>query len=540
VVKGERDLLERVRTEIESRGLIRPGEKVLVALSGGPDSSVLLHLLWRLSREQGWQLQLACAHLHHGLRGAEADADLERSRALAVSLEIPFYSRRVDVARLAREEGLTLEAAGRLARYHFLDELADSLGVQRIALGHHLDDQAETVLLHVLQGTGLRGLAGMRWIRAGRYVRPLLSVSRTEIEAYIAAWGWKPARDETNADVSLLRNRIRHRLLPVLEREFSPAIRVNLARLAEVVREEDDFLDDLVRSKWAALEAEVLQVNGAPRISWSLEGYAAQPAAVQRRLLRQFVEAVAGHNPPRDLGFTRTEGWRQELLGLARQQVVSPRPLAGPSAGPFSLPGGLAYWVGNGRIVLTRAAVRTAPSNAAPAAAAGTALTATGRDVATGQAEAASRGIRLLIPGEVSWWAGAETKLWAFWADTGPSRADEAVTVDSGPSPKYSVCVDADEIVGALQLRGRRPGDRIAPPGLSGSKKLQDLFVDRKIPRGWRQYWPIVVDSKGIVWVPGLAVDRRVLTKSTTRQRVCLAWSGPAWPEQARETGLVQ
>ncbi|MBE3576159.1 MAG: tRNA lysidine(34) synthetase TilS [Limnochordales bacterium] len=497
----ECDLLARVRREIEARGLMCPGDRVLVALSGGPDSSALLHLLWRLNREENWQLQLACAHLHHGLRGEEADADLERARELASCLGIPFYSRHEDVARLARKEGLTLEAAGRLARYRFLDELADSLGFARIALGHHRDDQAETVLLHLLQGTGLRGLAGMRWIREGRYVRPLLSVSREEIEAYVASWGWQPARDRTNTDVTLLRNRLRHRLLPLLEREYNPAIRVNLARLAEVVREEDDFLEEVVRARWAAVGAEVVRVGETSRLFWTLDRYVAQPVAVQRRLLRQFVEEVTGRAAPRDLGFVQTEKWRRNLLELARKPVAF--------SGPFNLPGGLSYWVNRGRVGLARVE-RVADPEAATATPVGAAE------------EVPREGIILSIPGEVCWWAGAPT-----WLKAIPGEILPAAT--GTPKAEYGVLLDAGAIAGALRVRRRLPGDRIEPPGLDGSKKLQDLFVDRKIPRDWRQFWPVVVDSKGIVWVPGLAVDRRVLVKPTTSRRVYLTWSGPAW-----------
>ncbi|HHV56017.1 MAG TPA: tRNA lysidine(34) synthetase TilS [Firmicutes bacterium] len=491
-----------------TRKLILPRQRVLVALSGGPDSSVLLHLLWRLAREEEWQWELASAHLNHCLRGEEARADEEKARRLAETLAVPFYVERVEVAALARERGISLEAAGRLARYRFFDQLATRLGCDRVALGHHLDDQAETILLHLLQGTGLRGLTGMSWLRENRYVRPLLSTRRQEIEDYLAAWGWEPARDRSNTEVTWLRNRIRQELLPLLEQEYSPAIRVNLVRLAEVAREEDEFLEATARHALTRLE---VSCEGRPApdpgaVSWRLLPFAELPVALQRRVLRQLVRRLLEGRMPRDWGFTTTERWRLALLApVAGDAVVRDRGDGEDGIAYLrgDLPGGLRWELKGERVRLWRVAREE-------------------------EGQVGEEALDLPVPGSVSWGVRGETIIRASLEGveaTGSGSGGQ--TAGLPPRGRWEALLDADLVAGGLRVRSWRPGDRVAPPGMAGHKKLQDLFVDAKIPREWRSNWPVVVDEVGIVWVPGLAVDRRVVAMPGSRRVVRLRWSGP-------------
>jgi tRNA(Ile)-lysidine synthase len=230
----------RVLRTVRMHGLIVPGGRVLVALSGGPDSVTLLHVLRELEAVGEFQVA-GVGHYNHQLRGAAADLDEQFCRELADTLGIPFEAGRGDVRAMARAARRSVEDAARIARYQFLDEAANRLRADVIAVGHSLDDQAETFLLRLLRGAGPRGLAGIR-PRAGRVVRPLLDVRRADIRAHAAEHRLAFREDATNDDCSVPRNRVRHGLMPYLEREFSPGIVEVLAREAAIAREDEDRL----------------------------------------------------------------------------------------------------------------------------------------------------------------------------------------------------------------------------------------------------------------------------------------------------------
>ena len=219
--------------------MVAPGGRVLVALSGGPDSVALLHVLRELE-VRGEVAVAGVAHLNHGLRGAAADADERFCRDLADELGLAAEFGYEDVRALANAQHRSIEDAARTARYAFLEAAAGRLGADAIAVGHSLEDQAETFLLRLIRGAGPRGLGGIR-PRAGRVIRPLIEISRQELRAYVRDRGFAYREDETNDDLTIPRNRVRHELLPVLT-GFSPAVVEVLAREAEIAREDEDFL----------------------------------------------------------------------------------------------------------------------------------------------------------------------------------------------------------------------------------------------------------------------------------------------------------
>jgi len=227
--------------------LFTPQTRVLVAVSGGVDSMVLLHLLhtWR----QRLQVELAAVHLHHHLRGAEADADAALVEHYCTKLNIPFHLLEADVSAIAREEGWSLEEAGHRVRDKLFTDLAEREGYHLVATGHHRDDQAETVLERLIQGTGLRGLAGIR-LRRGRWVRPLLFAHRSEIEQYARFHAIPFREDASNQELRFRRNKIRHHLLPLLREEYNPAAPTHLAELAETLQEWDVYLRQEVEKAW--------------------------------------------------------------------------------------------------------------------------------------------------------------------------------------------------------------------------------------------------------------------------------------------------
>ena len=279
-------LHERVLRQIRRERLIPPNARVLAALSGGADSVALTLLLRELAGEAGFVLA-GVAHLNHRLRAA-ADADEQFCRELAGSLALPIDVERVDVGLAARRGSVSIEDAGHRERYAFFGRAAARQGADRVATGHHRDDQGETCLMRLIRGAGPDGLAGIR-PRAGSVVRPLLHVSRAELRDYLAGRGQSFREDATNRDPAFTRNRVRHELIPFLETRFSPSIANVLARTAEIVRADSEWMEAAVDEVAPAVLA-----LGEQEAAVDAAALARQPQAIARRLVRRALEHVAG------------------------------------------------------------------------------------------------------------------------------------------------------------------------------------------------------------------------------------------------------
>jgi tRNA(Ile)-lysidine synthase len=440
-------LADRVLATVRRHGMLPPGSRVLVALSGGPDSVGLLHLLCALA-PRGELTVAGAAHLNHGLRDA-ADDDERFCRTCSADLGIRLCVERADVRGLARTRHTSIEDAGRQARYAFLERAAADVGADAIATGHTLDDQAETFLLQLIRGAGPRGLSAIS-PKNGRVCRPLLDVRRADVRSWLVSEGIPFRDDESNQDVTFTRNRVRHVLMPLLERDFSPGIVEVLGREAAIAREDEAYLQsaaiELARSVVLASEESVEVDASALR---SLH------PAVASRVARIALARLASD---RYIGFDHVEG----LLALARQ----------PEASALSLPGQVARRIGE-RVVL-------------------------GRSLPVGFAN--SFRVPLSIPGEVL----LERQGWAVSAELGSTLAGRTL----GCAPQLEVALRAEGISPPLVVRSRRRGDSLRPEGMRGRrKKLQDLFVDRKIAREERDTVPLVVDREDrILWVVGHAV----------------------------------
>jgi tRNA(Ile)-lysidine synthase len=455
-------LLERVRQTIRKHALACAETRVLVALSGGPDSVALAHLLLALQRT-GDLLVAGFAHFNHQLRRADADDDEAFCRTLAAGLGVPIEVGRADVGAAASATGRSNEDMARELRYTFLEEAADRTRADAIAIGHSLDDQAETFLLRLIRGAGTRGLGSIR-PRAGRVIRPLLEVPRADLRQYLAAHSLPFRTDATNADVSIPRNRVRHELIPYLQREFSPGISRVLAREAALAREDEDRLHheaiDLARSIVLTITGEQIELDAL--------ALRALPQALAARVAHHALTRQAGE---RFIGFDHVD----RLLQLA----------GGSDGDAFDLPGQRAVRRG-ARIVLGRPARR-------------------GRD----ERRENSFRVSLSIPGEVT----LGNQGWAVSAE----RVDSMEDGGPGRARGGEVFIAADPLALPLAIRSRRRGDRFAPLGLGHRKKLQDFLVDRKIPREMRDSLPLVVDGQDrIVWVVGQSVaeDFRVTEPS--------------------------
>ncbi|MFN7978179.1 MAG: tRNA lysidine(34) synthetase TilS [Vicinamibacterales bacterium] len=466
-----RPLLDRIQRHVDRHGLWRQDTRVVAALSGGADSVAQLLVLRDLAAA-GRLVLAGAAHLNHRLR-PEADADEAFCRDLCARLDVPFVARDADVAALAAEWQTSIEAAARRARYAFLDEARRALQADRIAVAHTEDDQAETVLLRLLRGAGTRGLRGILPLR-GRVVRPLLSCSRADLRTHLAACGETWREDASNADLALPRNRVRHELLPLLSRHYQPAVTRLLARTAEVADAEDALLEAL------AAEAAGSVVSGtaaAPVISASR--LKALPLALARRVVRRTLEAAGA---PR--GAT--------LADVEAVLTVSGR--HGPRA---AWAAGLRVERFSADAVLLIRTPAPPPVTALP--------------------------VRTLpVPGVVDLpEAGPTCRLRA-------ERPIEGTRPVEGVGPRVAL---KGTVPTPLTVRSRRPGDRLRPVGLGGSKKVQDLLVDRKVARGIRDLVPVVTDASGrIVWVAGHAADADAVAVAPAGDVIVLTFEPPDVP----------
>jgi tRNA(Ile)-lysidine synthase len=314
-------LLDRLRATVARDRLLSAGDRIVIGLSGGPDSVTLSHLLPEAARAFGAEV-VALAHLNHQLR-PEADEDEAFCRALAEQLGLPFDADRVDVRAVAARERTSLEDAGRTVRYAFLNQIAERRQATRIAVAHTLNDQAETVLLRLFRGAGPTGLAGI-YPRAGLVIRPLLDVRRAEVEAFVAAERLPYREDPSNRDLSIPRNRIRHELLPYLAEHVGDGILEVLARQAVIAREDAEWLDRMATETSRSL---VLEEEG--RTTVDLAALMALPPALRRRVVRTALQRHAGD---RFIGFDHVEA----VLALGREAAA---PGLIKALGPIDLPG---------------------------------------------------------------------------------------------------------------------------------------------------------------------------------------------------------
>lgn len=480
------DLLLQVQRTLQRHRLLHPGQPLAVGVSGGPDSLCLLHLLHRLA--PALRVPLHVGHLHHGLRGAEADADAALVAELAAAWGLPYTVEQVDAAARARQAGASLEEAARAARYDFLGRLAAGIGAQAVAVGHNADDQAETVLMHFLRGSGLAGLRGMQPLSPFplpamsivncqlpvancQLIRPLLFTPRADILAYCAEHGLQPRYDRSNEDTTFFRNRLRHELLPLLE-GYNPQIRRILGNTAALLA--DDY--ELLRRDLLAAWSDVLRHDDGTRLTFDLAGWRALPVALQRGVLREAIRRL-----------------RASLRNISYIHVDNARELLhqGAAGDRMTLPAGLELALGYDRFAVGAAGVAL-PLNDLPQ-----------MDV---------EWLPLAAPGSARL-AGWQIELTQWPRAELPAGWQEA-------TDRWQAWLDADVLGLAPALRTRQPGDRFQPLGLAGhSKPLAELFTDAKIPAPARGRWPLLVSTAGaIAWVCGLRTDERAKITPTTER----------------------
>ena len=449
--------LALVRRTLRECDLLRPDTRFVAAVSGGSDSMALLHALHALDRASALRL-VGVVHFNHQLR-ASAERDEQFVRAAAAALGRAIVVERGDVAARAARERRSIEDAARASRYECFARARAHFDAAYVAVGHTRDDQAETFLLRLVRGAGMRGLAGM-YPRNGAIVRPLLECRRAVLRAWLVDRGVAFLEDETNSDVRIPRNRVRAELLPLLESRFNPSIADALADEADLARDAWDTLDSLAND----LERLSVKETEDGRIV-NLAALADAPPGLMRVVLWRAMRETAGGRP------------------IAFRHVAAVLRLASGTRS-IDIPGQRVERIGETVVLRGRPA--------------GT----TGRAPSVDQTTANLFWYPLSIPGEVQL-AEAGCVLTAD-TDGGDRPGDAAARSGRGPI----AVVRRDLCHGSWAVRNRRPGDRFHPRGLAGRKKLQDFFVDKKVRRGDRNRVPLVVDEADrIVWVAGYGID---------------------------------
>ncbi|HET7910172.1 MAG TPA: tRNA lysidine(34) synthetase TilS [Nitrospira sp.] len=469
-------LLNQVVRTVGERRLFRPGQHLLVAVSGGPDSIALLSLLIRLA--PSWHLKLTAVHFNYGLRGSESDADEAFVSTYCHANNIPLVIRRPIITKQRRAS--SLQSLARRARYEAMKSLARDLGADRIVTGHTANDQAETVLLWLLRGAGLTGLTGMPVIREHIVVRPLLKTTRQDILSYLDQQGLSYRQDSSNLTRLYRRNRIRHDLLPVME-EITPGIVRRLERQADILRADDAYLKEVVDGLYRSLIT--VDANGKQR--FDCEAVTALPVALKRRLLRQILTVS---DPDRRAPAVRVvDGLLRALSGNATSFRIA---LRGTDVIRDR------QWV----LVMKRHGRHEALDHRA--------------------SRATSDPVPLAVPSTV-YWPGTRQEI----------HVQEMTRQAAEPwlrrRTRECAVFDRARLSAPLMLRAWRAGDRIEPKGMGGkSKKLQDFFTDSKLSREERSRIPLLVAPEGILWVVGRRENERfVARKSTSRYLVATVQS---------------
>ncbi len=474
-------MIKKVRAYIHRYGMFRKGDRVIVGVSGGPDSMALLWVMNRLKEELG--ITLAVAHLNHGLRGRDADEDAQWVHERAAELRLPFFLKKVEIGVLSRQIGLSVEDTARRERYAFFSRLLKDLPADKIALGHHFHDQAETVLLNFLRGTGSRGLRGMLPIRDGVLVRPLLTVKKDELLAWLKSEKIGFREDASNRSALFLRNRIRHDLIPKL-RSYNPRIEDALHGMSETMRVENDFLEQqtsAVLKRWAV-------DLRAGRILLNLNDFKHLHEAIQRRIIKTILESGSGN-----------------LNGIATPHIHSVMGLIrdGHVGQKLSLPFMTEVRRQYESILFEKRMQRRSDE-----------------EKSVVQADAQGKPCDECL----------ETGLFSYPV---PDIRDEIEIKEAGNRLRFSLTdrrviqdfavpnvahIDYAKIASPMIVRNMIPGDRFQPLGMKGTKKLKAYFIDRKVPRESRKKIPLLTDRQCILWIAGMSINENVKVTESTRK----------------------
>lgn len=455
--------LEQVKKTITKYQMLDQGDKVLVGVSGGPDSLALLHILKGLQR--AYSLELFVVHLNHMFRGEEAAREAQYVATLAKEWNIPYQIFTEDVQAFATQEGLSAQDAGHKIRKRIFKKLKEEKGFTKLALGHHGDDRVETLLIHLLHGTGLEGLAAMP-PKKGWLIRPLAEVGKQEIINYCQKNNLRFCVDPSNSKEIYLRNKVRLNLLPYLEKEFNPNIMQNLLKFKSIVEEDNEYITDQVKK----ILVRTLKSSHEGKIVVDLEILQREPLAIQRRIIREVYSLL-----------------RPESQGLAFNHVEQVLDLASFKRGSKKMDLPFNVKVQKGYTTL--------------------------EFIDNNYSSPARKefNYQWQIPGELSI-KECDLVVKAYFI--------ENKSIETQGFSK--VIVDGDKVPPVLEVSPRVAGDRIQPLGMKGTKKLKDFLIDRKVPREMRDNIPVIRAGEDIIWLPSVTISEKIKVTSETKNYLIL------------------
>jgi tRNA(Ile)-lysidine synthase len=463
----ELDVLKHIKKHM----LLQEGDRVLIAVSGGPDSMALLHWLWQ--NRKRWNLTLRAVHVNHQFRGTEADADQAYVEQICQAWAIPCSSQKINVPLYAKEHQLSKQVAARECRYHYFEQVAKELDFHKLALAHHSDDQVETVLMRFVRGAGLAGLSGIPTVRetgAYRIIRPFMTLRKEQIESYCLRQQLSPRIDQSNLSDDYTRNQIRHYLVPQLL-ELNPQLHGVVQEMTDTFALEDQFLDALAK-KYVEQVIESRKLN---KLTINLTFFQEVPLPLQRRLILLLLSYLS----------IKRSDWNKihitSILEIIKKDHGSKR---------IDLPNQVTAIKEYQYLQFVQKEKRTVEKEQAL--------------------------FEQLLPSEGELYL--ETLPYKITVTKRPfSSATEDWTTTHRPSAyTFTASFDADQLSFPLKVRNRRGGDQIQPIGMDGHKKVKDIFIDQKIPVSQRLGWPFIVDQEVILWIPGLKrADRGKVTETT-------------------------
>jgi tRNA(Ile)-lysidine synthase len=437
------------------------GDKVIVAFSGGPDSTCLLYILNELKDELG--ITLFGAHLNHCLRGIESDKDEEYAKKICEDLNIGFYSRKIDVNIIAEQNNLSCEMAGRKARYDFFEELIVKLSASKIALAHNSNDQAETILMRIMRGTGMEGLIGIRPVRDKIYVRPVLNLSRAEIERYCEKNSINPRIDKSNLETIYARNKVRLDLIPYMEENFNKDIIKTLNRLSDIVKVDNDYLESS-STKQFKIHCEI----GEQRVIINNSAFALHEAIVSR-IIRSAIFEV-----------------RHNLYNIEKIHISNIIDLQKHETGKTTM----------------------LPQNIIVENCYG--------DIYIHINEKSNKNADLVNDNEYTLNVDGE-KFIPSLKKVVSIHTISKLDFNEVKTNDYIKYFDYDKIEKPIILRYREDGDKFMPLGMSGNKKLKDMLMDLKIPKAERNEIPLICFGADIAWVVGHRLSEKFKISTDTK-----------------------
>lgn len=452
-------IFDKVLSTINKHNLIQKGDKIVLGLSGGPDSVCLLHVLNRLKKD--FNIEIYAAHLNHQIRGIEAQKDALYVSKLCEDMGIIFFVKSINVPKYCENEGLSLEEGARKLRYEMFYEIKDKIKANKIAIGHNLNDQAETVMMRIMRGTGLKGLKGIDYIRDNCIIRPILDVERNEIEEYCEAYNLNPRIDKTNLENIYARNKIRLDLLPYMKDNFNSNVIESIVRMSNSLKSDNDYIEKEAEAKFR----EVSNIKEKGFVEINLDDFVCLHDAIKVRVLRNSIKHILG-----DTNFV-DQRHIEDIMSLEDNSKVNKM---------LTLPRNIFVYRKKDSIILTNEEI---------------------------------------VNEEIEFYYNVPSNGFIKIKELKQIIETQVMSIDRYKSMKLdnsSKGFDFNKVKGGIVIRSRRQGDKIKLA--MGSKKVKDLFIDLKIPREERCKIPIITDSEGIICVGDYKISENYKIDENTKE----------------------